>query len=129
MLSCPLNNSTLITMKHLILIAALFLTGCMTVPDQYGQPRKILSPAGQGLVNTVLYTAVGAGTGALMQNQPSWQVGLAAGAASGAAGMVSEALMYPEYYGANYPVASTPQTSSNTLYRRTSDGQFVAVQN
>lgn len=122
--------------KNLSIVGVLFLTGCMTVTDQYGQTRHVMSPAGVSLVSILTSTAIGAGTGALMQNQPSWAVGLASGAASGVANVAVEAVANPQYYDRSlngYSTAAPPQyyqqPNSNTLYKRLPNGQFVAVQN
>lgn len=109
----------------------------MTVPGPYGQTRETLSPAGTALVGTLMSAAIGAGTGALMQNQPSWSVGLVSGAASGVAGVVTEAITNPEFYGlrdgynpytGQYYNTGNNNSGTNNLYRKLPNGQFVAVQ-
>lgn len=78
-----------IILTSLPVVLALCLCSCETVPDQYGRPHNVLTPAGAAIVNTVVSTGIGTGTGALMNNQPGWITG----GASSLAGSIASQLV------------------------------------
>lgn len=72
------------------------LVGCETYRMPDGTTRQVLSPVGQSLVQLGVSTAVGAGTGALMKNSPSWATGAVGGAAGSVASQVVTAFTAPQ---------------------------------
>lgn len=76
------------TLLGLSLLATLALSGCTTVIDGTGQQRQVMTPMGAGVVQALVSTGVGVGTGALMKNSPSWATGGVAGGAGSIASQV-----------------------------------------
>lgn len=72
-----------------IIIVTLCLQACTTVTGLDGRQRQVVTPAGAAIMQGLIATGVGVGTGALMDGQPGW----ANGGVSSLAGSVSSQLV------------------------------------
>lgn len=89
-----LNGKSLVS--GIMALNFLLLGGCATVVDQYGQTRQVLTPTGSAIAQALVSTGVGAGAGALMNNNPGWATGMVAGLAGNVASQVVGS-MSPRY--------------------------------
>jgi len=134
-------------MKKLSLVllssTTLLLAACETVTGPNGQPRSVMTPLGAGILQTVIATGVGAGSGALLRNQQGWANGMVSGGVSSIASQAVNAFVpqtgyqqtryaQPQYSSPQYPVQNgynQPRPSQGqTLYYRRPDGSFAPVQ-
>lgn len=77
----------------LITCSICFLTGCETIQGPDGSTRSVMAPAGMVLLEVITSTAIGAGTGALMNNSPGWATGAVGGAAGNIGSQVVNAFV------------------------------------
>lgn len=79
-------------MKKLLLIPMLALSGCATYTTPDGRTQTALTPAGSGILQTVLSSGLGVASGALMNGAPSWATGGVGGAVGSIGSQVISAL-------------------------------------
>lgn len=127
----------------LVAISSLQITGCSTYIDAYGQQKTGLTPEGAAILQTAISTAIGAGTGALMNKQPGWANGMVSGAASSAIGQLAiSAFPRAPRNGGQYQQAPRPPypmnyqmqqmqqmqvTSNNQLFTQARNGQIIPL--
>ena len=73
------NTISIVRLSLCLLAAACLtagLTGCETIVDDYGVQRQVISPQGAAVLDTLVATGVGAGSGALLKDQPGWMNGM-----------------------------------------------------
>jgi hypothetical protein len=103
------RNTISIVRLTLCLLAATSLTagltGCETIVDNYGVQRQVISPQGAAVLDTLVATGVGAGSGALLKDQPGWMNGMI----SALSGSVTSQLVNA--------VATAPQTPNQRQLR------------
>jgi hypothetical protein len=100
-----------------ITILCLFQSGCETVPDQYGQPKQVLSRQGAAVLNTLIATGVGTASGALMKNQPGYLNGLVSSLSGSVASQLVNSL------------ATSPSQTPNYQIQRTSYIDYDRINN
>jgi len=123
---------------HYLLIAGILstLVGCETYRMPDGSTRQVLSPVGNSLLQVAASTAIGAGTGALMKNSPSWATGAVGGAAGNVGTQVLNMFTQPPAGAVRQVPGVQPQQqvfgeqAPQQGYRQTftSDQQFVQNQ-
>lgn len=100
----PKNENTRVILRMAASIGAsslLAVSGCTTMVDPYGQPQNVLTPQGATMVRTLVTAGVGAGSGALLKNQPGWLNGMVSSLASGLTSQIVSNYR-PRNYGYNY---------------------------
>lgn len=71
---------------------SLLTTGCETIVDQYGNQRQVMTPAGASALSTLVATGIGAGSGALLQDQPGWMNGMISSLSGSVASQLAESV-------------------------------------
>lgn len=120
-------------MKHLttllVGIIGLSLCSCATVYGPNGQQRQVMTPAGAAIIQTLVSTGIGAGSGSLMRNTPGWSNGMTSGGVGSIASQVVNAFVpqgggsYNNNYNNGYQ-RQNQQAYYNNGYQQASYGGY-----
>lgn len=101
--------------KFLAVSITVLVGGCTTYTDQFGQSHQGLSETGAAVLQTAVAVGVGAGSGALLKNQPGWANGAVSSLAGSVAGQFVNSLA-PRQQGGSYQ--SQPSYQQNGYPRQ-----------